>query len=202
LADHAGRSAVLGDVLTAPGPQLTLSAPAIRQGNSVARLPIVDRQAAEDLFTTGYPRLAGWVRRLVDDDETAHEIASEAFTRLLARWSGLENPQSYLYMIATNLVRDHWRRSGRERQAIRALTAAAPADAACHPAQDVDVRALIQALPERLRSVFLLHYYAGFGVREVAAMLHMPEGTVKANLHHARARLKAILQDAPGGSGG
>jgi RNA polymerase sigma-70 factor, ECF subfamily len=201
-ADHAGGTAILADVLTAPGPQLALSAPAMRQGNSVARLRTIDRQAAEELFNASYPKLAGWVRRLVDDDDTAHEIASEAFTRLLARWSGLENPQSYLYMIATNLVRDHWRKSGRERRAIRALTAAAPADAAYHPAQDVDVRALIESLPERLRSIFLLHYYGGFGVREVAAMLHMPEGTVKADLHHARARLKAVVQDAPGGSRG
>jgi RNA polymerase sigma-70 factor (ECF subfamily) len=154
----------------------------------------MDRQAAEDLFNASYPRLAGWVRRLVDDDDTAHEIASEAFTRLLARWSGLDNPQSYLYMIATNLVRDHWRKSGRERRAIRSL-AAAPSDSAYHPAQDVDVRALIEALPQRLRAAFLLHYYAGFGVREVAAMLGRPEGTVKADLYHARARLKAALND-------
>jgi RNA polymerase sigma-70 factor, ECF subfamily len=91
-----------------------------------ARLRTADRQAAEELFNACYPRLAGWVRRLVDDDETAHEIASEAFTRLLARWSGLDNPQSYLYMIATNLVRDHWRKAGRERRAIRTLTAGAP----------------------------------------------------------------------------
>jgi len=161
----------------------------------VARLRTVDRQAAEDLFNACYPRLAGWVRRLVDDDETAHEIASEAFTRLLARFSGLDNPQSYLYMIATNLVRDHWRKSGRERRAIRTLTAATPLDPAYHPAQDVDVRALIEALPPRLRSAFLLHYYAGFGVREVAAMLGRPEGTVKADLYHARARLKAALGD-------
>jgi RNA polymerase sigma-70 factor, ECF subfamily len=59
----------------------------------------------------------------------------------------------------------------------------------------VDVRALIEALPPRLRSAFLLHYYAGFGVREVASMLGRPEGTVKADLHHARARLKDALGD-------
>jgi RNA polymerase sigma-70 factor (ECF subfamily) len=166
----------------------------------VARLRTVDREAAEDLFNACYPRLAGWVRRLVDDDDTAHEIASEAFTRLLARWSGLHNPQGYLYMIAANLVRDHWRRSGRERRAIRSLTAAAPADPAYHPAQDVDVRALIEGLPARLRSAFLLHYYAGFGVRELAAMLGRPEGTVKADLHHARARLKTALAHGAGGA--
>ena len=195
-------AAVLGDVATVPGPRVAFSAPAARQGNSVARLRSFDPEAAEELFNACYPRLAGWVRRLVDDDETAHEIASEAFTRLLARWSALESPQSYLYMIATNLVRDHWRKSGRERRAIRSLTAAAPLDPAYHPAQDVDVRALIEGLPPRLRSAFLLHYYAGFGVREVATMLGRPEGTVKADLHHARARLKAAIEDPRGESDG
>jgi DNA-directed RNA polymerase specialized sigma24 family protein len=36
-------------------------------------------------------------------------------------------------------------------------------------------------------------------VREVAAMLGMPEGTVKADLYHARARLKTALAE-PGGA--
>ena len=167
-----------------------------RQGSAVAaRLRATDQQAAEDLFNACYPRLAGWVRRLVDDDETAHEIASEAFTRLLARWTGLDNPQSYLYMIATNLVRDHWRKTGRERKAIRTMTAGAPPDPAYHPVQDVDVRALIEGLPAKQRSAFLLHYYGGFGVREVAGLLGRPEGTIKADLYHARARLKAALGD-------
>jgi len=161
----------------------------------VARLRTSDQQAVEDLFNACYPRLAGWVRRLVDDDETAHEIAAEAFTRLLARWTGLDNPQSYLYMIATNLIRDHWRKAGRERQAIRILSSAG-SDPVYRPAEDVDVRALIQALPERLRSPFLLHYYGGFPVREVADMLGRPEGTIKADLYHARARLKAALGEA------
>ena len=168
--------------------------PASRR-NTVARLRASDQQAIEDLFNTSYPKLAGWVRRLVDDDETAHEIAAEAFTRLLARWTGLNSPQSYLYMIATNLVRDHWRKAGRERQAIRVLSTAG-SDPAYRPAEDVDVRALIQALPERLRSPFLLHYYGGFPLKEVAEMLGRPEGTIKADLYHARARLKAALGEA------
>ena len=36
-----------------------------------------------------------------------------------------ENPRGYLYMIATNLVADHWRKAGRERRAMAALTAGA-----------------------------------------------------------------------------
>jgi RNA polymerase sigma-70 factor, ECF subfamily len=167
----------------------TWSAPAgtATRGDVVGKFRTTDRAAAEELFNACYPRLAGWVRRLVDDDDTAHEIAAEAFTRLLARWSSLDNPQSYLYMIATNLVRDHWRRAG------RAVSAASHGDPVLHPSQDVDVRALIQSLPDRLRQPFLLHYYAGFPVREVAAMLGRPEGTVKADLYQARSRLRAAL---------
>jgi RNA polymerase sigma-70 factor (ECF subfamily) len=154
------------------------------------------RVLAEQLFTANYPKLAGWVRRLVDDDETAHEIASEAFVRLLSKWTSpdkLENPQSYLYMIATNLVRDHWRKIERERRAMRSVTAGAEQEPYSDPAQDVDVRELIQALPARLRDPFLLHYYAGFGVREIAILLKRPDGTIKADLFHARARLKEAL---------
>jgi RNA polymerase sigma-70 factor, ECF subfamily len=152
-----------------------------------------DTSAAEELFRTTYPKLAGWVRRLVDDDDTAHEIAAEAFVRLLSRWTRVDSPQSYLYMIATNLIRDHWRKTERERRAMRSVTAGADLDEAAYPDQDVDVRNLLASLPSRLRDPFLLHYYAGFPIREVAALLHRPEGTIKADLFAARARLKTAL---------
>ena len=154
----------------------------------------VDADAVEELFKGVYPKLAGWVRRLVDDDETAHEIASEAFVRLLSRWTKVDSPQSYLYMIATNLIRDHWRKTERERRAIRSVTAGAALEEVAYPVQDVDVRNLIASLPPRLRDPFLLHYYGGFGIREVATLLRRPEGTIKADLFAARARLKTLLR--------
>ena len=171
---------------------------AVSKGTPVPTFSKADWAAAEELFSSSYPRLAGWVRRLVDDDDTAHEIASEAFTRLLARWSTLENPQSYLYMIATNLIRDHWRKTERERRALRTVTASASSDPVSHPDEDVDVRNLIQDLPQRMRNAFLLHYYAGFGVREVATLLGRPEGTIKADLFQARNRLKATMGESDG----
>ena len=158
----------------------------------------VDADTAEELFKGVYPKLAGWVRRLVDDDDTAHEIASEAFVRLLSRWTTVESPQSYLYMIATNLIRDHWRKTERERRAIRSVTAGAALDPVAYPAQDVDVRNLIASLPPRLRDPFLLHYYGGFGIREVAVLLKRPEGTIKADLFAARAKLKTALGERDG----
>jgi RNA polymerase sigma-70 factor, ECF subfamily len=154
--------------------------------------------AAEELFKQTYPKLAGWVRRLVNDDETAHEIASEAFVRLLSRWTRVDNAPSYLYMIATNLIRDHWRKTERERRAIRSVTAGVSADPVAYPDQDVDVRSLITTLPPRLRDPFLLHYYGGFAVREVATLLRRPEGTIKADLFAARSRLKLALGERDG----
>jgi RNA polymerase sigma-70 factor (ECF subfamily) len=168
------------------------------EGDPVGTAADVDTDAAEQLFKATYPKLAGWVRRLVDDDDTAHEIAAEAFVRLLARWTRVESPQSYLYMIATNLIRDHWRKAERERRALRSVTAGAALDEVAYPAQDVDVRNLLASLPPRLRDPFLLHYYGGFPIREVAALLHRPEGTIKADLFAARAKLKTALGERDG----
>src|SRR6516165_4229308 len=113
------------------------------RGDHVGTFRASDQLAAEELFHACYPRLAGWVRRLVDDDDTAHEIASEAFVRLLSRWTKVDRPQSYLYMIATNLIRDHWRKAERERRALRNVSAAAAFGEVVYPVQDVDVRNLI-----------------------------------------------------------
>src|SRR5438034_10559416 len=75
----------------------------------------VDADAVEELFKGVYPKLPGWVRRLVDDDDTAHEIPSEAFVRLLAGWSRVDRRRCQLYMLATNLIRHRWRKTERER---------------------------------------------------------------------------------------
>ncbi len=160
--------------------------------------PCSDEEAIGALFKDAYPKLAGWVRRMVDDDDTAHDIASEAFVRLLSRWTRVQSPNQYLYMIATNLVRDHWRKAERERRALRYVAAGAGTDPVTCPTQDVDVRGLIASLPSRLHEPFLLYYYGAFGIREIAALLRKPEGTIKADLFAARAKLRAALGERDG----
>ncbi|CAL9279721.1 RNA polymerase sigma factor [Streptomyces sp. R02] len=150
-------------------------------------------QAASELFAALYPRLAGWCRRLVDDDETAHEIASEAFTRLWSRWTSVSEPRGFLYVTAANLVRDHWRRLDRERTTVRRVGTEAAVRPHAEPS-DPSVRMLVQALPERLRVPILLHYYADLPVREVSAVTGRKEGTIKADLHAARELLRAHLR--------
>ncbi|WP_052852795.1 RNA polymerase sigma factor [Streptomyces avicenniae] len=149
-------------------------------------------RAAEALFEDFYPRLAGWCRGLVDSDEVAHDIASEAFTRLWSRWSAVERPESYLFSVAANLVKDHWRGRDRERRAARDLDVAREHAPAAD--QGLGVRALVESLPDRQRVTVLLHYYAGLPVDEIAAVLRRRPGTVKSDLYKARQRLRSALR--------
>ncbi len=56
-----------------------------------------------------------------------------------------------------------------------------------------EVYAAVLALPAKYRTVIHLHYFEGLSVAEIAADLGCAEGTVKAQLHRARARLKESL---------
>ncbi len=152
-----------------------------------ARAPGRD-EAARDLFRAHYGQLAGWTARLVGDREVAHEIAAEAFTRLLSRWTTVQDPKPWLYMTATNLVRDRWRRQERESRALSKVTGLGWA-----PAPDTSVRDLVERLPDRLRAPVLLHYYADLPVTDVARVLKKPEGTIKRALYDARLHLHDAL---------
>ena len=52
----------------------------------------------------------------------------------------------------------------------------------------------IDALPEKLRIVIVMAGIEEHDVREIAALLRLPEGTVKSRLFLARRRLRELLQ--------
>jgi RNA polymerase sigma-70 factor (ECF subfamily) len=146
----------------------------------------------EATFRQHYAPLAGWCRRMVGDDEVAHDIAAEAFVRLLGRWSTVSDPRAYLYTTALNLIRDRWRRSERERVALRKTATAAASAAAPAP----ELRMLVESLPRRLSQVVVLHYFADMPIDAVARELGVAPGTVKRDLYDARARLQSLLEDS------
>ena len=141
---------------------------------------------ARQLWELHYAKLAGWCAALVGDRDAAHDIASEAFTRLLAKWICVRDPRGFLYVTATNLARDQWRREQRDRRLNARLTVLTPTSA---PAEDPWLRDLVERLPDRMRAPILLHYYADMSVADVAIALHRPLGTIKRTLSDARALL-------------
>ena len=148
--------------------------------------------AARALWNEHYAPLAGWCAALLGDRDAAHDIASEAFTRLLSRWVTVHDPKGYLYVTATNLVRDRWRHEQRDRKLQARLEETAPVST---PAADPWLRDLVERLPDRLRMPVLLHYYADMSIAEVASALHKPQGTIKRMLFDARARLAGWLEE-------
>jgi RNA polymerase sigma-70 factor (ECF subfamily) len=150
-------------------------------------------EAAEVVFRTHYAPLAGWCRRMVGDSEVAHDIAAEAFARLLGRWTSVTDPRAYLYTTSLNLIRDRWRRSERERVALGKVVTSAAATPKQAPGPEL--RMLVEALPRRLQQVVVLHYFADMTVDSVARALGVAPGTVKRDLFDARAKLAAALGD-------
>lgn len=115
---------------------------------------------------------------------------AEAFTRLLGRWTTVRNPKPFLYTVAGNLARDHWRSTARD---SRLVERAGQVTVEAVPADDPWLRDLVERLPERLRMPVLLHYYADLTVAAVAEALHRPEGTIKRELSEGRTALLTAI---------
>lgn len=163
--------------------------PTLQGRERVSPDPDLDR--AQALFETHYPPLVRYCTGLCGDAELGKEVAAEAFTRLLARWTKAREPAALLHVIATNLIRRQWREAARQRRMLLDLSttqAQAPTDSGL---QD-----LVERLPQRLRVPVLLHYYADLPVEQVAVAVHRPAGTVRRWLAEGRALLRAELEES------
>lgn len=144
-----------------------------------------------DFYAATFGDLAGYGWHLTGDPDVGDELAQEALTRVCARWGLLREPRPYAYRVVTNLARDGWRREARERRALAAFPAVEDV-----PGPDSGLKDAVRRLPEHLRDVVLLHYFADLPVEEVARALRRPTGTVKRRLSDARARLAVTLEDS------
>ncbi len=163
------------------------------RASRAAEAGMADSGVAE-LFDAHYGRLAGWTARLVGDPELGHDLATEAFARLVRNGSDVHEPRAWLYTVAANLVRDHWRKRSREGAAYDRLgVPAAAADG--DPETALTVREVVLALPDSMRLPVILHYYADLPVAAVAERLGKSQGAIKRDLFDARRRMAAQLKD-------
>ncbi len=97
--------------------------------------------------------------------------------------------QTWLIRILLNVCKTQ-RKRGR-----RAVPVAEVPDRPGPPDEDSALREAFLRLEPRYRQPLLLHYAEGYSVQEVAAMLHLPQGTVKSHLSRGRARLRDALHE-------
>jgi RNA polymerase sigma-70 factor (ECF subfamily) len=141
-------------------------------------------------YTAAFGELARYAGRLVSDAHLGDELAQEAMVRVYARWPLMSQPRPYAFRVVHNLATDHWRRRQREHRALGDVGRAASL-----PAPDNSIRDAVDRLPERLRSVVVLHYFADLPLHEIAAILRRPKGTVGRRLHEAREALSQTLEE-------
>lgn len=156
-------------------------------GSVAAARPGDRHREFSDFYTANFRDVSGYCAALLKDGATAGDVAQEAFERLFARWSRVRNPRGFVYLVATNLVRDEWRRRGRNKVLLRSIEPLVDATA---PAVNATLTDIVARLPRRLREVVVLHVIADIPVAEIATLTSTPMGTVKSRLREARARLR------------
>ncbi len=142
--------------------------------------------------------LVGVLTVKLGDREVATELAQEALARAWERWpevSVMDHPDRWVFRVALNLASSWIRRRAAERRARQRLRAGRP-DPGRHlaTAEVVDLRDAVRSLPKREREVITLRYYGDRSVADVAELLGISEGTVKAAAHAARNRLRSRLE--------
>lgn len=152
--------------------------------------------------------LFGYVARRIGRD-TAADVVGDVFRLALERFDTFDpakgTERAWLFGIATNLVRRHWRC---EERALRAITRSVALDrgwagdgiAGIEDRIDATryVSRLMEAvirLPADDRDLLVLVAWEGWPHGEVARVLDIPEGTVRSRLH----RIRRQLSTATGG---
>ena len=63
------------------------------------------------------------------------------------------------------------------------------------PEESVDLKGGLLRLEERERVPVLLHYIEGYDIRQISAILRIPQGTVKSRLSRGRDQLRNICRE-------
>ena len=169
---------------------------------------IAESWRAPDVFAAIFDRHARTLYRYLGrrvGRETADDLLGETFLIAFDRRHRYDpdqpNSLPWLYGIATNLLRRHWRAEARRYEALARAGAHVAVDA---PDDEVTERVAARAaapelaaglagLARRDRDVLLLYAWADLGYAEIAAALGIPVGTVRSRLHRARAHLRTAL---------
>jgi RNA polymerase sigma-70 factor (ECF subfamily) len=158
-----------------------------------------DRLAARRLYDQHAPRVYRLIFRIVGEEELAREYTQDTFVKAfqrLTQYRGDSAFSTWLHSVAMSSVLTGFRRRkrlrAREAELDEASTVAAPADGG-DPYLRERLQAELERLPLRLRMPVVLHDIEGFTHREIGEMLEIPQGTSKARLFEARARLRVAL---------
>jgi len=149
-------------------------------------------------------RVLAYCRARLHSEEDAQDAAQEVFLRAyksLATFRRGENFASWLFAIAANNVRTHFKLFSARKQKEEMFKRQRMVEPGIDPGEDAEraleqsaLRAAVRSLPEDMQKPVALYYFAGLSVIETAKALGIGEEAVKTGLFRARGRLRALLE--------
>lgn len=159
-----------------------------------------ERAAFDSLYAATVARVYAVCLRLCGERASAERLTQDTYVlawRRLDTFRGDAALSTWLHRIAVNAVLNDGR--AERRRALRVETTADieifGAPAASSPTElRIDLERAIAALPTGARTILVLHDIDGYKHQEIATMLDIAVGTVKAQLHRARRLLREMLE--------
>jgi RNA polymerase sigma factor (sigma-70 family) len=157
-----------------------------------------DPEAFVEVFDRHFHAIHGYLRRRVGSalaDDLAASTFAEAFSARRRYDRSRPDALPWLYGIASNLLRRHYRT---EEQQLRAFARTGvdrvyASDAEPDP-RAAKVAAALAALNADDRDTLLLFAWAELGYAEIATALGIPVGTVRSRLNRARRTVRQLLE--------
>jgi len=133
--------------------------------------------------------------------QAADDLLAEVWLRAFAARAGYDarhgDAGPWLYGIARNVLREHWRTAGADEPAALDEPRVDPWDGVNARLDSAErakaVMAAVRELPEAEREVLLLVAWEQLTPAEAAKVLGVPQGTARSRLHRARATLHQML---------
>ena len=173
---------------------------------TLSRARAGDPQAFRALYEHHADAVFGFLFRMLCNRSAAEDVLQDTFLRVLQAIGRFEvdgpaRLSTWILCIARRLALNVIARAQTARRADQesARAQATTAVALAAPAElRVTLESAIAALPETLRSAFVLREGCALSYEEIATVEAIDLGTVKSRLHRARAALAASLSAEPG----
>lgn len=176
----------------------------IMQANAATAEALAEPAMDEEAFAAFYQRTArqvwAYLARVSGNTTLADDLLQESYVRFLsaaAPWShGEVACRSYLFRIATNLLRDHWRRP--QTTPIEDVPETALPVMVGREVERIDSQALLgpalTRLKPRERQLLWLAYAEGCSHHEIADITGLKSPSIRLLLFRARRKLARLLR--------
>ena len=159
-----------------------------------------DPDAFEGVYRANVGRIHALCLRMSSDTQHAETLTQDVFVRAwqkLSSFRGDSQFSTWLHRLAVNVIlqdrRSRGRRQARE-HTVDDLERYAVAATQAMPGTKVDLERAIAGLPDGAKKVLVLRDVQGFKYKEIAELTGVTLGTVKAQIHRARALVQEALE--------